>query len=369
MARRVLHVSVILAALAVAASCSKSNPAQPSETTAPAAAGEALTASIIAPRPLTPNNTAQIPNLAQPVILVVQNAISTKSGATYTFEVATDSAFASKVQTKDAVPEGSGQTGVRLDALAAARDYYWHARATAGGTTGVFGIVYKFTIGAAISLSAPVPVSPLTGTVATDRPGFIVTDAVKTGPAGTITYRFEVADNTGFSPVLVTGTVAETAGQTTFTPASALPIGKTLYWRATALDQANAISSSASAVQSFTCTPSTAASLIAAQEGLVLWPGVQPPGSAGHAFMGPGWNIQVTRDFTGVVFLSPTLEVLRVFDLLDRGFDPQGALNWMNSNGYLTAALYYPSVLSIGFQANYLALIAGQWELVLRVGA
>jgi hypothetical protein len=36
---------------------------------------------------------------------------------------------------------------VKLDALAAAKDYYWHARAPVGGTTGPFGPIYKFTVG------------------------------------------------------------------------------------------------------------------------------------------------------------------------------------------------------------------------------
>jgi len=40
--------------------------------------------------------------------LVVTNAVSTQSGTTYAFEVATDAGFASKVQTKDNIAEGSG---------------------------------------------------------------------------------------------------------------------------------------------------------------------------------------------------------------------------------------------------------------------
>jgi hypothetical protein len=67
--------------------------------------------------------------------------------------------------------------------------------------------------------------------------------------------------------------------------------------------------------------------------------------------------------------VKPTIEQLRVFDLLDRGYDPQSALNWMNSNGYSTVAVYYSSVQVIGFPFEYMALVGGQWELVIRVGA
>ena len=99
-----------------------------------------------------------------------------------------------------------------------------------------------------------------------------------------------------------------------------------------------------------------------------LWPGAPPPGSAGHAVRGDNWQVQTLNAFSGVSFISPTLEELRVFDLLDRGFDPQSAINWMNGNGYPTSAAYYPSINVIGFPTEYMAFINGRWDLVLRVG-
>ena len=241
------------AATAIAAGCAKNSPTQPSATTGVAQGGEAVTASIAAPRPLTPVNNAQIRNIDQPVTLVALNAISTQPGVTYTFEVATDSGFTAKVQTKDAVTEGtSGQTSVRLDALAPARDYYWHARATGSGTTGVFGAAYRFTIGPAIVVNAPVPISPLTGAQTGVRPALRVTNATRTGPAGPITYRFEIAASSAFSPILVTGTNVEGVNETGFVPTADLPASATLFWRATAIDASNAISSAPTAAQSFT---------------------------------------------------------------------------------------------------------------------
>src|SRR5436190_1788915 len=94
---------------AAATSCSSSNPAQPSS---------GLTASIGAPRSVTPPDGMQLRFADQPVRLVVRNAAVTGSAAgaaTYTFEVATDVAFANKVQTKDGIAEGAGgQTSVNL---------------------------------------------------------------------------------------------------------------------------------------------------------------------------------------------------------------------------------------------------------------
>ena len=50
---------------------------------------------------------------------------TTSATGCYAFEVATDSAFASKVQVKSGVAEGTnGQTSVKLDTLLASRDYF-----------------------------------------------------------------------------------------------------------------------------------------------------------------------------------------------------------------------------------------------------
>jgi len=383
MPHRVFRLSFVPTLLAAAA-CTANSPAQPSTTgggtTASVSTGastsgaSSLTASIAAPRPLTPANNSQIRNADQPVVLVVQNAVVTRViTTTYTFEVATDSAFANKVQTKDGVSEGGGgQTGVRLDTLPANKDYYWHARATAGSTTGVFGAVSKFTIGPLVTLSPPAPIGPLSGAQTGVRPTFTIANAARTGPPATITYRFEITDNLVFTPVLITTIVGEGLNQTSFTPGADLTPNKTYYWRATALDQADGVASGSSAVQSFTPTAASSGTVqsdLARQQGLALWPGVQPPGTNGRAILGDGWQVQNLFSFQGIPFVSPTLEELQVFDLLDRGFDPDGAINWMHANGYPTTGAYFPAVSVIGFPYSYMALINGRWDLVKRVGA
>jgi hypothetical protein len=76
---------------------------------------------------------------------------------------------------------------------------------------------------------------------------------------------------------------------------------------------------------------------------------------------------------TATFFQSPTVEMLRFFDLFDRGFDPDSAIAWMNGNGYPTAAQWYPppekAVLGLQFvylAARYKAVDHGTWDLVLK---
>ena len=251
--RRQSVFAVCLVAAVAAGACSKSAPASPTVAATPAVVDPALTGSVTTPRPLTPVAGAAIPNLQQPVTLTVLNAVVTKStGTIYSFEVASDAGFATKVQTKDGVAEGSGgQTSLKLDALTPARDYWWHARATAGGTTGVFGTAFKFTVGPAIVVNTATPIAPINGAATGARPTLRATNATRTGPAGPISYRFEVSNSSSFTSILATATVAEGVNETGYTPTADLPINVTLFWRVTAIDSTNNISSPATAPQTF----------------------------------------------------------------------------------------------------------------------
>ena len=360
---RVRACTVVLAfasALALAA-CTKN-------TTAPATP-------TVAPVLMTPTNGSQIPNQGQPVTLVVQNASGSKAGTTYTFEVASDIAFTTKVQTKDGIAEGTtGQTSAQLDPLAPQKDYYWRARAQAPGATGTFSDLFKFTIGAAVTVSAPTPISPLTNAETTPRPALRVTNASRTGSTGPITYTFVIARDPNFASIVLTGTNSEGINETGFIPASDLPTRSLLYWRATATDALNSFTSPPSTTQSFTPLPLSQAETVAQQLGVPLWPAKVPTGSAGHARMGDNWQIQMLHYLPGNVFFpSPDIEMLRIFDLLDRGFDPDGAAAWMNSNGYPTGAVWYPppEKAVIGLKFVYLAsrnkvFVNGTWDIVLR---
>jgi hypothetical protein len=331
---------------------------------------------------MAPGANASLRFADQPVTLTVQNAAVTTSGTTYTFEIATDSTFTSRVQTWTDVPEGAnGQTSRRLDPLAGGRDYYWRARATNGGTAGPFTAPVKFSMGPAVIVNAPTPIAPLTGTTTTPRPTFRVRNATRTGVAAVI-YRFEVASSPAFSaPLVLSVTVNEGVNETGLTPVSDLPLNTTLYWRAIAADTATGIASDPSAVQSFTTRAFSQAERIAFQLGEALWPGAQPSGSFGHAtmgddpFYGSGWNIQTLYyQPRQVYFRSPDIEQLRYFDLFDRGYDPDGAIAWMRGNGYPTIAQWYPGPEKavMGFQyvyvaARYKQVVNGIWDIVVRV--
>jgi hypothetical protein len=357
----------LLFSLLVATGCSSSNPATPSAT-----------ASVTTPRALAPANVAQIANTAQPVTLVVQNAVVTQSvGTIYTFEVASDPAFANKAQTKSGVTEGSnGQTSLTLGTLPAGSSYYWHAQVTAGGTTSPFSAASQFTIGPAIVIGAPTPLAPANGASTTTQPTFTVANAGHSGPVGPLTYRFDISTSPTFAAVAVTGTVTEGTGQTSFRPSAFLTLNTTYYWRVTAIDVANVIAGPPSAAQSFTANqPSSVATGIANALGVVLWPGTVPPGAIGQATLGDNWQIQTLHHVpTNTFFQSPTVEMLRLFDLFDRGFDPQSAIDWLNGNGYPTGAQWYPppEKAVLGLQFVYLAarnkaVAHGTWDLVLKL--
>lgn len=372
---RFAHLFLALT-LVSAAACGKSS-TSPSDTSTSDSSGtvssSSVTGSVTAPRALQPSNGALVRNSDQPVLLVVQNAVVTKAGGTtYTFEVSTDAAFSVKVQTKDGVVEGSsGQTGVTLDALPSGKDYYWHARAKSAGTTGVFGATSKFTIGQPVNLTAPTPVAPANGSTAAGWPTFRVNNtAVSGAAAGAIVYRFEVATSAAFTTIVLSGQVSETSGQTSYSPPASQPAPSqtSLFWRATAIDQGSGATSAPSTVQTFTYGPPTQQSALAAQEGLTLWPGQQPTGTNGHAILGTNWQVRTITSFDGVTHVIPTLEELQIFDLLDRGFDPNSATGWMITHGYSTTAVYYPGPAVIGFPFEYIALVNGQWEMVIRAG-
>jgi hypothetical protein len=252
--------SAFLAAAGVvcltAASCSKSS--SPTQPTAAAAAtdGAAATASVTVPRLLSPAAGAAIRNVDQPVTLVIANAVLTQSAvATYTFEVSTDAGFSSKAYSRSGVAAGSsGQTSLTIDKIAAGTSYFWRARAEGGGTTGPFSAARAFTIGPAIVIDTATLVSPISSAGTAARPTLTVTNATHTGPVGALTYKFEIAANSSFSPVLTTATVNEGTSRTTFTPSTDLPAETTLFWRVTVADVANGVTGPTTLPASFVTT-------------------------------------------------------------------------------------------------------------------
>ena len=113
---------------------------------------------------------------------------------------------------------------------------------------------------------------------------------------------------------------------------------------------------------------------MASQIGVPLWPGQVPPGTTGHAILGDNWQLQILHHLpTNTFFQSPTIEMVRFFDLFDRGFQPDPAIDWLNTHGYPTIAQWYPppEKAVLGLQFVYLAArnkitVNGIWDLVLK---
>lgn len=365
-----LCLAVLVTTLFAWSCSSQSNPTSPTGGTG---SGGGVTSSVTTPSAVSPAVSAQIRNADQPITLTVGNAVLTQGVTpTYTFEVASDAAFSTKIVTKSGVAQGTnGHTSVAIDLLPAGADYFWHARAEGGGTTGPFSGARKMTIGAAVALGAPTAISPTNGATAAGWPTFTIANASRSGPVGNVVYRFEVSTTTTFTSLILTGVVPEGTNQTSFTPPGSQappPMNTTLYWRATAIDQTNGVTGPVSIPQSFTAAQPSQAGQIASQLGVALWPGIQPPGTPGRATLGGNWGVQSIVSFNGVAFVSPTLEELQVFDLIDRGMNPDAAISWMRSNGYATSAAYYPSINVIGFPFEYMTLLNGAWDLVVRIG-
>ncbi len=357
----------LLILLAASAACSSTSGSSSTTSGSP---------SVAAPLAISPAAAASVPNLSQPVTLIVRNAVATGAGNVYTFEVSTDAAFGSKIYTKSGVAEDpGGQTGIVIDKLPAGADYFWRARADSGGTTGPYSANRKLTIGPEKVIDPPRPVTPLSGLATNGWQPFTVNNSSRFGPVGAISYKFEVSTNSTFTNVIVSGTVSETGGvngQTSFSPPATqgTPSTTSLFWRATASDTTG-VSSAPSDVVSFTWgSPRSVAGDKATQEGQVLWPGAVPPGTPGHVVFGSFWNVEPLIAFGGASFVSPPMETLRVIDCIDRGMSPQAAIDWVGSHGYDTGGtLFYPSLLVVGFHYEYMGIRQGTtniWDLVLR---
>src|SRR5258708_857641 len=171
-----------LALLASATACTKASPTRPSEGTASAASAsvkDAVTGiTLTSPTPIAPTANQQFKYADQPLTLTVGNAL------TYTFEVASDAAFATTVFSKDGVAAGSGQTSLKIDTLPgpAAKSYFWRVRVSSGSFAGPSSSVRGFSVGPAVTLGTPVLASPGSGPTVAGPPTLTATNVPTTRP-------------------------------------------------------------------------------------------------------------------------------------------------------------------------------------------
>jgi hypothetical protein len=250
-----------LALLTITTACSKAaSPTRPSE----AASGpttsvtDAITGvTLTSPALVTPTVNQQFKNVEQPVTLTIKNAVTSGTTAlTYTFEVASDAAFGTKVFSKDGVAAGSGTTALKIDKLPANKSYFWRARAQSGSLAGPYTEARGFGIGPEVILAQPVNGDPQPNATVGEQPTLNVNNVGRSGPNGPIFYRFEISDTAAFGSVLYSATVAERTDRPFTGHDVTIKLAeRTYFWRVTATDPANAVTSAASAVSPMKVQP------------------------------------------------------------------------------------------------------------------
>jgi hypothetical protein len=254
-------LSSVLAVLVSATACTKSSPTSPSDaegTGSTASVFDATTGiTLTTPTLITPTDNQQFKFTDQQLTLTIKNAVTTgKTALTYGIEVATDAGFAAKVYSKDGLAEGAGQTALKIAALGAAKTYYWRARATSGSLAGPYTKPRSFAVGPAVIIQTPVLGDPPNNGSADEQPTLNVNTVQRTGPAGPIFYRFEVAEASSFSSLVYTATVAERT-DLSYTPHKVTTklAEKTYFWRVRASDPASGATSQYSSAAQFKVTP------------------------------------------------------------------------------------------------------------------
>lgn len=234
--QRLLGILVSAALVAGCEAAKSSNPLSPS------VAGPLPGVTITAPRPLEPSAGAELSAERQPLTLLFENASSTgPRPLTYSLDVALDAEFTNRVFSRENLPPGDGgRTSFRLpEPLASGWSYYWRARAQDGANTGPYSGSAHFSLYTPVVIDAPVPITPVGG-VRTDsrRPKFSARNAARSGPAGTLSYMFQIATHDSFTGVVAVVTLGEQPNETQFTIAQELDYDRVYFWRVKAYDTA-----------------------------------------------------------------------------------------------------------------------------------
>jgi len=107
--------------------------------------GGNVTITITTPGIVGPNGATPTDN--PPTLTVTNVTVSDGSGATYTFQIATDQVFANILRQTSGVGQGSAQTTWTPDEFGNTGLYFWRARGEAGGVVGPWSAVAQFIIG------------------------------------------------------------------------------------------------------------------------------------------------------------------------------------------------------------------------------
>jgi len=234
---RCISVVGLLGAVLALSACEASKTSNP---LSPSVAGPIPGVEISAPRMLEPQAGQRISVASQPITLLIENSSSNGvRPVTYTFEIATDAAFNTRVFTRESIPPGDGgRTSLRLpDPLATGRTYFWRVKALDGANESAWANAAQFDIFTPIVIDAPALVSPgINVTIDTLRPRFTFNNVARSGPVGAISYLVEVADSDAFTNKIAQWSGAEQPTQTTLDIPVELQYNKVYYWHVRAYD-------------------------------------------------------------------------------------------------------------------------------------
>jgi hypothetical protein len=228
---RIAGLCVATTAGVLVAACDASKSSNP---LSPSIAGPIAGVSISAPASLRPTGGTAI-GVDQPLVMSF-NAASSNSPRTFWYEVeiGTVPDFTAIVFRSVRIehPEGATQINFNVPTrLPADRTYYWRVRALDGSNTGPYADPAMFKVSTPIVLGAPEPVSPVSGATTPTQPTFVVNAGSVSGPAGTLTYEFQVASDTGFGQIASAFTAPASSGPTTSATSGTLGAGQTYFWR------------------------------------------------------------------------------------------------------------------------------------------
>jgi hypothetical protein len=229
---------VALVASVALAACEHQKSSNP---LSPTIAGPLPGVEITQPKLLEPGQGVKFKDKQQPITLLVENASSTGvRPVLYGFQIAADAGFTNIVFTRQDVPQGeNGRTALKLqDKLQLGRTYYWRAWAYDGANTGPMTSSVSFDVYPPVTISPPTLAGPASGsTLTTVVPFLSVRNSARTGPAGNVSYAFQVSATSSFSQIVASNPnqPENVEGQTSWVPGG-LNHSATYFWRARASD-------------------------------------------------------------------------------------------------------------------------------------
>ena len=220
----------ITAAAAILVSCQAEKSSSP---LSPSIAGPIPGITITAPLLLEPNTGWKIETTDQPITLLIENSSSdSERPLAYVFEIATDTAFTNIVLKNDSVIEGpNGRTSMLLlESLTTPGAYYWRAQAFDGANTGSYSNPVLFEI-VLSTIQAPIPFSPIGGTVTSIRPKLVVQNISTENADTDVNYLFEIATNEIFNQPIISKTISNQSGQVELVLDQDLAYNTAYFWR------------------------------------------------------------------------------------------------------------------------------------------